>query len=220
MEKPVLSCLPPARNYFFACVCHLSQPLSSGILFQPIGLRRSPSYWSCATIILSASSPNNQWLHGPMRTVPFRPTKLWGFGVLICMRMNQSRTRGQRRLCKSANLQLRECTFSFHQRLFPWLELKHSRAEWSRTMQSTVDWTRSHQNCLVGGSAVPLHNWAVTLLSVSTVTLFSRQCCITMELLALNKISFFTTKLGVPDCAELASVTTVDMFNHSWNNKC
>ena len=42
-------------------------------------------------------------------------------------------------------------------------------------------------------AAVWLHNWAVRLLSCSPAVLFSQLCCITTELLALNKVSLITT---------------------------
>ena len=50
----------------------------------------------------------------PIRTVTFGPIKLWGFGVQVCMRTNQSGTRSRNFcLCKSA---LRPVgSFPFHE---------------------------------------------------------------------------------------------------------
>lgn len=96
----------------------------------------------------------------------FRPIKLWGFEVLICMKMNQSGTRGGDfcLLYKSAPLWLIQHAFLFHGRVKPvfpnwiwntkYISLEQSgtdqhKAEWSAPVwRSGADQTRPKQSCL------------------------------------------------------------------------
>lgn len=148
-ENAPLSYLPPALHCFSAlCFCHLSQLLQRSS-WNPVSNNRTKTF-----SVQSAIS--HQHLHQPFRVapfwprkVPFGPIKLQGFGVLICMRTDQSGTRtGNLCLHKSAPLWLTEHTFPFHQILktaFPQLEQKHQRclagAELSRQ-----DWSRADQS--------------------------------------------------------------------------
>lgn len=73
--------------------------------------------WGFLHPIGSAQLYPHQHLHGPIRAMPFGPSKLWAYGVLICMRMNQSGARvGDFCLYKPAPLWLGECTLPFHWR--------------------------------------------------------------------------------------------------------
>lgn len=66
-----------------------------GILFEPIGQRgffhSGKAVWLYPHKHLH--QPNRAAPSWPIRTVPFEPIKLWGFGFLICMRTDQTGTR-------------------------------------------------------------------------------------------------------------------------------
>lgn len=106
-----------------------------GILSQPTGLRLFLSNWSCASLLWS------------IRTVPFRPIKLWGFGVHICMRMDKSGTKG-RSFCP-APLALRE-HFPFLSKneyiCFPGWAVIPKMSHWSRAEQTNAGQSRLAQN--------------------------------------------------------------------------
>lgn len=136
--------------------------------------------------------------------------KLWGFGALICMSLNQSGTRG-RDFClhKPALLGLRECTFPFYWSLCFCSWSWNTKDETPKTLTGQEWWraaehSRAKQGCLARegpdprATAQPVlaHNWAVTLLSCSIAMLFSQSCYITVELCALNKVSFTTAQIG------------------------
>lgn len=144
------------------------------ILLKAIGLRLSLPNLSCTAI-----SPNGS--HWPIRVAPFWPIRtvrlgtiiLQGFGILICMRTDQSGTSGKGFcLCRSAPLLLQKL-----KTVSPQLEVKHLE-----------------QGYLIGKgpSSRPPHSWAVTLLSCSIAML---PYCMTVELFALNKVSFTASQI-------------------------
>lgn len=66
---------------------------------------------------------------------------------------------------------------------------ERSRAELSSWREGPGPRASLQQCCF---TAMLLHSWVVTLLSCYTDIMFSQLCCITTELFAMNKISFFT----------------------------
>ena len=147
--------MPPTPNCpAVLCSCLLSQPFYKGvpgIVFQPIGLKLSLSNQSWAAIShISIFTDQSEWLHSDQAS-DFGTNQIRKFGVLICVRTDQSGTRGRDfSLYKSAPLCPGESIFPFHPRLktlFPWLKTScWTRAEQSRAEQSRwtgPEWSRA-----------------------------------------------------------------------------
>ena len=105
LPDSTLNCLSVLCFCIQVC-CYKGVP---GILFQPLGL-----YSSCP-IGAAQFQQTRAALFWPIRTVPFGPVKLQGVGALICMRTDQSETKGQVFcLYNPTPLWLWEYTFPFH----------------------------------------------------------------------------------------------------------
>ena len=177
----------------------------TGILFQPIVLKLSRSNRSyVASTNQSGFILTNQggafW------------TKLWGFGVLICLRTDQSGTRGGN-LClfKPAPLWLLDCYFPFHPRLksafsIGWAETLRglTRAKWSIPVQARTDQHRAEQTSRTELSSQAgtwlqdrLQPWSFQGRAISQAVrqpgCFHSPAVSQLSCFALNKMSSFTT---------------------------
>ena len=179
-EKPALKHLPLHWTACLHCVPVIwASPYKwvPGILFQPIGLRLSPSNRNCAIPTnYSTSILTNQgsvfWFH--------QISRIWS------LHLHEERPgprRGKFFLCKPTPLWLWEPTFPFNQRLktvFPWLtwdvSLEQSAANQWSTKQTSIG-----QNCLAGKAPGSESPWLPS--GCLTALLFSQLCCITIELL-------------------------------------
>lgn len=142
--------------------------------------------WGFPHLIRAAQLwPTRAALFWPTRTVPFGPIKLWWFGVLICIKTDQSGTRGRyfsshKPTPFSSPLALR-VRFPFSRKT----ELKHQRCLEDVSPEQT-----SAAQSRPSKSRVELSSWSGAWpQGCLTALLFSQPCCVKIELFCtLNKV--------------------------------
>lgn len=186
-EKTALNYLP---LHWPACLqlgfCHLNHH----------ALRSS---WNCSTNTIKAfpSPPSTSlpiraapfWI---TRTLPVGPIKLQELGVLVCMKKDQSGTRGR-------DLMLGffwpwVCTLPFH-RIFPF-------PVWTRNTEEDYPEQSRPYDCKLARSRAELPSWrgdvAIGLLKAVLYHSWTipQWCCVTNGLFAPNKVSFTAPQVG------------------------